>query len=482
MNVLDVMLQLESIDLIINIIKIFFINLFTYITYKKIINIESSNNKTINSIIIFFLMLQVAIFVGFVKYSLGTMNSIIVMIVLLSTLFRFLLKNKTSYTILNTIFSLAINYIILFFSVIICFIVNILINIKSDYISLILIILFYIIMISLFLNKKRFKKGIGFLKDDMNNEYFSMLVLNLSTTILILFILLINMDLIFKRRLFIVVVIFSIIMFITIKKLLKLYYKQRLLMRDFKEMKLMLDSKKNEISELEKEILTSSKRNHSIIYKQKLLEYKLKELQTNSEISNELHIIDEVKDLGIEISEKKVNVELRKTGIQEIDDMLEYMKSECLKNEIQFELQIKGNIYQIINNFISKDKLEILIADHIKNSIIAIQHSNNEYKNILMRIGKIDKYFCIYIYDTGIEFERETLEKLGKVPSTTHRSEGGTGMGFMNTFDTIKECKASLIIKEIGRESKDNYTKVLIIKFDDKNEFKIISYKGENKK
>ena len=50
-------------------------------------------------------------------------------------------------------------------------------------------------------------------------------------------------------------------------------------------------------------------------------------------------------------------------------------------------------------------------------------------------------------------------------------------MGFMNTFDTLRKYEASLIINEYNKPSKDNYTKVIIIKFDKKNEFKIISYR-----
>lgn len=50
-------------------------------------------------------------------------------------------------------------------------------------------------------------------------------------------------------------------------------------------------------------------------------------------------------------------------------------------------------------------------------------------------------------------------------------------MGFMNTFDTLNKCQASLIIEEFNKPSKDNYTKALFIKFDNKNEFKIKSYR-----
>ena len=119
------------------------------------------------------------------------------------------------------------------------------------------------------------------------------------------------------------------------------------------------------------------------------------------------------------------------------------------------------------------------MADHIKNAIIAINHSKNINKSILVRMGIIDGKYGIYIYDSGIEFEIETLSKLGKVPSTTHADNGGTGMGFMNTFDTLKASKASMFIKEYGKPSKDDFTKVIIIKFDGKNEFRIFSYRAE---
>ena len=167
--------------------------------------------------------------------------------------------------------------------------------------------------------------------------------------------------------------------------------------------------------------------------------------------------------------------ELDKTNIVQIDDMLKFMQSECIKNDIEFRLQIYGNIYHIINNIITKDQLEILIADHVKDAIIAIKHTDNINKSILVKLGKIEGCYGLYIYDSGVEFKKEILENLGKKPSTAYQEEGGTGMGFMNTFDTLKGCNGSLIIKELGKLSKDNYTKIIMIKFDGKNEFKVVN-------
>ena len=268
-------------------------------------------------------------------------------------------------------------------------------------------------------------------------------------------------------------------MFITIKKSLNLYYKQKLLVQELDETKAELDNKNKEIKELEEENLTFKKRSHSLIHQQKSLEYKIEQMMMQTEISKELagELKERLEKIGDEIYKEKENIELDKTGITEIDDMLKYMQSECNKNKIEFILKLEGNIHQMTNNAIPKEELEILLEDHIKNAIIAIKHTENINRTIMVKLGKIDAVYGISIYDSGAEFEKETLDNLGKRPSTTHADEGGTGMGFMNTFGTLKKYEASLIIEEYNKPSKDNYTKVINIKFDKKNEFKIKSYR-----
>ena len=159
--------------------------------------------------------------------------------------------------------------------------------------------------------------------------------------------------------------------------------------------------------------------------------------------------------------------------------MLRYMQSECNKNKIEFILKLNGRIQPMINNLIDKYDLETLLADHIRNAIIAVEHSENINRSIMVKLGKTDGEYGLSIYDSGIEFKIETLKNLGKTPSTTHAEEGGTGMGFMNTFETLKKYKASLKIEEIGKPSKDNYTKVISIKFDNQNDYNIKSYRQE---
>ena len=307
--------------------------------------------------------------------------------------------------------------------------------------------------------------------------------MNISIIVLFFAIIISNYNIEITDKVGIGFIICSIMMFVTIQKSLQLYYKQKLLIQDLNETKEELEQKKQEIKELEKENLNFSKISHSIAHKQKSLEYKLNELMLKNEITSDMDLKDRLKSITKELQQETI-VELVKTNIPEIDDILSYMQSECSKNKIDFQIQLSGNIHYMINNFIDKEKLEILLADHIKNAIIAIRHSDNSNKSILVRLGMIEGIYSLYVYDSGIEFEVDTLANLGKKPSTTHADDGGTGMGFMNTFDTLKEYQASLIIKEYGKQTKEDYTKAIIVKFDHKNEYKICTYRVEeiNKK
>ena len=474
MNSVNFMLQIPDISKIVYFLKICFMSTVTcYTAYKLTDNIIMFKKKLIKIIII---NIVISYITTIIRYIFNLFISDICLIFILGCMQSIINKQKIGYSILLITIALAINYIILFLTTVLTFPINICYNIKNDYINLMLISIIYLILICLLFKIKKFKHGFLFLKRNIENEYIEIWVLNISSIILFSSIIFNSSNFQITRKLFIGFIIFSIIMFITIQKSLQLYYKQRLLVQDLEETKKELEDKKKEIKQLEQENLNFSKTSHSIAHKQKALEYKLNELALKNEIAEEIDVKNRLNNITKQISEEP-EIEIPKTNISEIDDMLNYMKSECIKNKIKFEVQLNGNIYQMINNHITKEELEILIADHVKNAIIAVKCSNNSNRSILVRIGKIDGEYSIYIYDSGIEFEINTLHKLGKIPSTTHKESGGTGMGFMNTFDTLKKHKASITINEYGKPVKDNYTKVIMIVFNKKDEFNIISYR-----
>ena len=379
------------------------------------------------------------------------------------------------------IVSLGINYIVSFLSIVVDFIINIVFDTNgNNELNLIIILIIHFIIIMNIFSIKKFKYGIAFLKNDSKqNEYIDILILDILLIIIFGTIILSDSSLFVVKKLMLMFIMLTVTILNTIQKSLQLYYKQKMLIKDLIETKEELENKKKEIEELETENIRISKKNHTIVHKQKSIEHKLEEMLIKSEISIEEagEVKERLEKLHTQIYSEKENTELDKTGISDIDDMLNYMQSECTKNKIEFTLVIKENIHYMVNNLISKEDLETLIADHIKDAIIAINHTDNINRSILVKLGNIDGIYSLYIYDSGVEFKKEVLKNLGIKPFTTYESEGGTGMGFMNTFDTLRKYKASLIIEEFNEPKPDNYTKLIAIKFDNNNKFEIKSYR-----
>ncbi len=474
---LDYIMQLNEIETIVSILRLYFINLFTYYMNFKIIN-KSVVNKKWKLPVILVIIFLITIWCEYIKDNFNFVYLVISIIILIGGLFLINTKNKLGYSIMITMISLAINYTVFLLSASLWFLIFFNLNIQNDDINIIVSLLIYAALVFGFTKIKKFKKGFAFLQEKLKNEYLDLLILNISCVVLFTVVIMSNYDQILSGKITMMLVVFAIMMFITIQKSLQLYYKQKMLVKDLEETKEELEDKKKEVAELEKENLEFSKVSHSIAHKQKALEHKLNELSMKNEIADEMDLKDRIENLDADLRKETIVV-LDKTGISEIDDMLSYMQSECVKNKIDFQLQLSGNIYTMINHYVSKEELEILLADHIKNAIIAIGYGDNINKSILVRLGKLDGHYGLYVYDSGIEFEINTLLNLGKKPSTTHKDSGGTGMGFMNTFDTLRKHKASFVIEEYGKPVKDNFTKALKFKFDGKNEFKICSYRYE---
>ena len=478
MSNLELMWNLEKINSIIETIKIFFIIPFTIYFFCRMINIKHIKNSY------FFILIIVNICTSLifikVKKHIGTYCSFTLLVFIMTFINSVLFKKKIGYSILVTVVSFSISYLLYIISVMIAFIPNAFFKIENDYLAMNIILSIYFILIYYMLRIKKIKNGVIFFQKRLENSFFNIIILNIGVTILSLIIMLQNYQMIRTSKVGVTIITLAIIMFFTIKQSFELYYKQNLLTKDLEETKKELENKNKEIAKLERENLEFSKTSHSLAHKQKALEFKLEQLmKTGIDAESKETIKEEIEKVSKELYKEPKEAELAKTEIESIDNMFSYMQSECIKNNIKFELQVVGNIYYMINNLITENDLEILIADHIKDAIIAINNSDNLNRSILVRIGKIDNVYSLYIYDSGIEFTKEVLDNLGKKPITTHADTGGTGMGFMNTFDTLNKTKASLIINEIGNPCEDNYTKVLIFKFDNQNEFKVNSYKNE---
>ena len=390
----------------------------------------------------------------------------------------------TSYvvTIVSTAISLVSNELSAIITA--CFIK--LTNIPHEHIMVfILYSILQFIFVFLFFRIKRFKNGYPFLMSHSRNIYICNFILLITVILIFTHFFIAGLTNIPVSTLIFCFVLFSIIFIITIQQNFILYQKQKLQTQALKDYEQELAETKQKLKTAIQEKEKIVKSNHEFYHRQEALKQKLDtliqqkaRLSMNTEFSEDCsNILDRLNTLSNEYNSKTATLPIIvKSNIPEIDDMLTYMQSECAKNNIEFILKIDCDINYIIQNFITKSQLETLLGDLIKNSIIAINHSSNTYRSIMVVFGIKDDAYELCILDSGIPFEAETLINLGINKASTHLDEGGSGIGFITTFETINSCNASFIINE---NTNSNYSKSMEIKFDNKHEYIIISDRKE---
>lgn len=472
--------------LAITIIKTFFINLYVLLLNFKIINRKLNATNIIEIILICML---ITIFYTILQNYIDKLLMIIIMYFIQLIFMQKIIENeKNNSLMIVNLLSNSIVYTVFVISTIIESVIIRVLYIESGILNLLLILLIEFAILLRFMKIRKIKYGLTFLQNS-SYEYFDIIMINISAVAILAYYLSGNYYGNLTKQIVICIVLLGLMMIILIQKTLTLYYKQKLLHQTIEDYKNEISEKDKKIKELSDEKYKISKLNHEFYNRQKSLEKKVADYVSNAsvETANELAITEQIADLSKEYSSKLEDIKhsdkLPTTEIEEIDDMFKYMQSECKKNNIEFKLQINGNIHHMINQIIPKDKVVTLIGDHLRDAIIAINSSNNSFKSIIAILGKADEFYEFCVFDTGIEFELETLLALGTKPITTHKDTGGTGYGFMTTFEMLRETKGSLVIEEKHKMSENNYTKAVRIIFDGKAQYRISSYrmKAQNK-
>ena len=461
---------------ILRMLKIFFINVYTILINFKILNTKIEKGDLIKVILIsiFITILNIVI-----NSKFDNMLMLLIMYILQIIFLKSIIKNNKNSIIVSNLLANAIEYIMFLISILLESVIIMSLEMKNKIANLISTLVIDGILLMYFFKIKRFNKGFLFFQNNIDYEFIDIIMINISTIIIVIYYLFGNYYGNVTKQLVACLTVLGLLMLIIIQKTLTLYYKQKLMVRNIEDMKNEIAEKDRKIKELSDEKYKISKLNHEFDNRQKALKLKLQEFINNSNIEtgDELSILSDIENLSKEyvgkIEEIKNLDKLPTTEIDEIDDMFRYMQVECKKNNIDFKLQVNGNIHHMVNKLIPQNKLVTLIGDHLKDAIIALNASDNKFRSIFAFIGKKEDFYEFSILDSGIEFENNTLLKLGLKPITTHKDNGGTGFGFMTTFETMKETKASLIIEEKHEMTETDYTKSVTIRFDGKNEYRI---------
>lgn len=484
---------MESVDIVNKVLKISYINIVIYFVFLKIIGYES--NKRLKNILAVISGLLLSVIEVVAAQFFWTFPVLVLVYVAYGILIAIITQNKIMYSITIIFIALTITYSGYIISIALAGILTAVFRVKmtqSNPIILITIISIETFIMWNIFRIKRFKNGIGFLKD--KNKVYNIGVFGSMTVgmTLIAYSLFGNIegnklvDLLFAG-----IVLETVCLFIWLKRKITVYYRQRLKERTVEELESEIRARDERICEVVDENSRLAEVNHKFSSRIRALEdFSCKMIERpeiaelmRCEFGNEFADFEEaVKNVSEEFSSEMkhaviIRKNLPKTGVFGVDNLLEYMCKESAKNGIDFDVKINGNILFMVQKIIDSKMLETLLGDHIKDAIIAINSSQNTYKNILVTIGIVKECYEISIYDTGIEFEIDTLLKLGLERITTHKSTGGSGIGFMTTFETLAKTKASLIIEEKHPITNNDYTKIVRIRFDGKKEYRIKSYR-----
>lgn len=420
-----------------NIVKVCIMNILVYVNYIKLIDYKQNNLiKTI--VIICFCLVQELISLLLIQYlpkSLLMLISYLLYGIIIATI----TKTKYKYSVVLTFISLTITYLIYMISIAFTA-VSLKLVYKDIPESSILILLIgmciEIFVINLLFKMKRFKNGIPFLKNEEKVNNIGIIGVIFIGIVLIIYSIIPNTT--HTRYIFVGLSIEAICLFIWIKKKITIYYKQKLKEQTVADLQNEIKEKDNKINEILEENKAIATINHKYSSRIKALEEFSSKIVSKPELVEKMKtefgedytvFAAQIKRISQEYSNEmktKVTKEnaIPKTGIFGIDTLLEHMSTEATKSNISLDVKINASINYMVEDIISESALETLLGDHIKDAIIAINCSNNTNRRILVVISIVDKCYEINFYDTGIEFEIDTLIKLGKEQITTHKETG----------------------------------------------------------
>lgn len=483
-------------DILNMLLKTLYMNFIMDVVYIKIINYK--NEMKFKHIICIICENFIITILGFIiAKHISVIIEILIVYFIKSFINAKITNNKFSYSLMIIVISFSMTYIA---SILAILFTGIITNKFSNFINKNSIIIFCLIsvieyfLLYLFFKIKRFKNGIIFLQNKkiINNiGRFGIIIMGIA---LLMYSMIKNSN---RKEINAYLLAGTIIeafcIIIWLKKKLTKYYKQKLKENTIEIQEEEIKQKDELINLITDENQKLATINHKYSSRIKALEKVSTKIFSNPEIMEKIKtefgkefgdIQKQIQSISEEFTnemDKNINIEsnLPRTGVFGIDNILDYMNNEAKNNNIEFELKINGSINYMVENVIEQKRLETLLGDHIKDSIIAINNSDNKYRNILVVLGIVEGCYEVCIYDTGIEFEIDTLLKLGKEQITTHKDTGGSGIGFITTFETLKETKASLIIEEKHEMIDTDYTKAVRIRFDGKEEYRICSYRDE---
>ena len=341
-----------------------------------------------------------------------------------------------------------------------------------------------IVFTYLLLHIKRFKNGIGFFIDENR--------LGIGLVFAGIAFILDSIDFKTKRfdglyLLFITIGFFiiGIGLYFWIRRSITAHYRERLQARSEEHFQELIKEKEEENAKLTKSNEFLAKVVHRDNHLMASLDSSINAYFESDDKAFKDNLLREIQTLANERGEliekeQRDSKLLPSTGNILIDGTIGDLYIKAVAHGIDFDLTVSETVDEIIGKYISQTELQTLLCDHIKDAVIAVDAAGKDNGRILVELSVKNGDYTIAVFDNGVDFYPEMLAKLGKERVTTHAENGGSGIGFMTTFETLRKAHASLIITEF--ENKTPFSKSVSFIFNGENSFIIKSYRAEQLK
>lgn len=285
---------------------------------------------------------------------------------------------------------------------------------------------------------------------------------------------------------FLLIFLMAIFIYISWKNNITKTYLERLKEKDIAELNETLSEKESYIKKLEEENKELSKIIHS---DNKLIPAML--LSVKEFIKDSSSLVPASSEKGMRLLSDLEQLSLHRksilrtqddrcrsipeTGCSSVDSILNYMKQKAHEMNIIFETAFSCDMKALVNENISENDLNTLLADLLENALIATKYG--DHRHVLLSVDRIEDFYTISIFDSGVPFPKEVLVSLGLKNYTTHKADGGSGIGLVTSYELLKKYGASLAIEEFTQNS-GLYTKKLSVVFNRLDQYTLFTYRN----
>ena len=342
------------------------------------------------------------------------------------------------------------------------------------FLSLSVEILIYIILF----NKRRLKNGMPFLYSKISNSIgiiitSCILIFSSSYTVL-------DRSSSTYGWIIFASLLFGLILFIWWRKQLTNLYVKRSYQNELARITAELDNLRQENERLGAIVHKDNKLIPAMIMtvQNALHSHNLTNTSSNNDLDKILSTLERLANerSSLSIAQLSTTCNIPTSNIVRLDIMLRYMYQKAHSLNIKLSVDFHINITEMLTDYFTEDVLVTVVADLIDNAIIATKLARKN-KEIHIDFNKNNNNYCINIFDTGIPFEASTIRYAGIKKASTHLDNGGSGIGLMATFSSLRECGGSFEIDETINISP--YTKKVSIVMDYLNEFRVYSNRNE---